>query len=949
MMSLPRCSVCGAENRAGARFCIRCGGALPTESVVEAAPAEAATTAVSLADSCSKCGVPLRPGSRFCPACGHPIDGPSHASNRTPTERRLAVRWPGGQTEHHALKAPKIAVGRATDNDIVLSFATVSAHHLRLDVLGDEVQVTDLHSTNGTLLRGRKIQPGIPQVWRGGETLRVGDLRGNSISMVLESGGAPSLHTYPLGMYRLGQASQVLIGRDPACQISLDHPTVSRRHAEIERLGSEHQIRDLGSVNGTFVNGERVTDHKRLQMGDVVQIGPYKLVYDGHAGRLSTSVSQGHRLDAIGLGTQVSGGRMILEDISVSVQGGEFAALVGGSGAGKSTLLKAMNGFHPATHGRMLIDGEPLYPNLAAYRTLMGYVPQDDIIHKTLPVRKALWYAAKLRLPDATLAEIERRINAVLEMVELTAHQDKPVRVLSGGQRKRVSIAVELLAEPDLLFLDEPTSGLDPGLEKKMMYDLNRLADQGRTIVLVTHATANIEQCDHVAFLVQGNLAYYGPPQEAMTFFQARDFADIYLKLSEVVDAGKEEADASNVPPDLQPYVQRVRERQAIAGAPADGFPAGLLWAEHYCRSTTQDRYVADRQLDLAAVRSVDQPAAVDQPPRGRDSLFRQLFILGRRQFDLVRNDVRTLFVLLVMMPLIGLLFMLVSQNTAFVGRPVTEATLRADLLAGLNVVDEAGFQAEHVGEKAEYLPLQDAANLVTMLGLALTQAGTFGAAYEIVKERAIFQREKSVNLQSGAYVLSKALVLGCFAVIQVASVLMVLGLKLDLSFAPILRLFPSGVLELFVTLLVAVVASIMFGLFISAIVPSQDVVLYVILVQLFAQIILSGTLFPLENNPASKLVVSYWTMDAMGATVDLNRLNADSLICKVVEQEVPTAQGTIERLRGIGCDSAARDSLDLSYTHTANHLLTAWGALAAQAIFWCVATVIVQSRVRGD
>ena len=193
-------------------------------------------------------------------------------------------------------------------------------------------------------------------------------------------------------------------------------------------------------------------------------------------------------------GKQVGGGRMILTDVSLAVLAGEFVSLVGGSGAGKSTLLRAMNGFNPATQGQMLIDGEQLYPNLDAYRMIMGYVPQDDIIHRELTVGKALYYAAKLRLPDAGKVEIETRTREVLEMVDMGAHVHKPVRVLSGGQRKRVSIAVELLAQPDLLFLDEPTSGLDPGLEKKMMYDLNRLADRGKTVVLVTHATANIEQ-----------------------------------------------------------------------------------------------------------------------------------------------------------------------------------------------------------------------------------------------------------------------------------------------------------------------------------------------------------------------------------------------------------------------------------------------------------------------
>jgi ABC-type multidrug transport system ATPase subunit len=859
----------------------------------------------------------------------------------------MVVRWPGGRQDSHPLLKPVLRVGRALDNDIVLDFPTVSGHHLQLDVGPAEVQVTDLNSTNGTMLKGRRIPPGTSNLWRPGETIRVGDLHGNSISMVLQGEAAPALRTYPLDMHKLAHLNQIIIGRDPASQITLAHPSVSRQHAEISRQNGGRAIRDLGSVNGTFVNGQRVTGLTPLQMGDVVQIGPYKMVYDGQAERLTTSVSLGHRLDAMGIGVQVSGGKMILQDISVTVQGSEFAALVGGSGAGKSTMMKAMNGFHPATHGRMLIDGEPLYPNMDTYRTLMGYVPQDDIIHKTLPVRSALWYSAKLRLPDATHAEIDRRIADVLDMVDMKAHAAKPVKVLSGGQRKRVSIAVELLAEPELLFLDEPTSGLDPGLEKKMMYDLNRLADQGRTVVLVTHATANIEQCNHVAFLVRGNLAYYGPPQEAISFFGTRDFADIYLKLSEEVEPNN----TRQLPTEIQPYCSTVESKLGNnGGGAAATYPAGLLWAEHYRRSSIYKQYVQDRQSNLGVARQPSQPALPVKPNRTRDSALRQLFILARRQFDLIRHDVRTLFILLLMMPLIAFLFMMVSDESALSGLTGrTEEAMTEELMENLNIDDESELESGDVGEKVEYIPLQDASNLVTMLGLALTQAGTFGAAYEIVKERAIFRRERAVNLKVVSYVLSKAFVLGSFAVIQVFSVLLIMGLKLDMSFDPIFEFFPSGAAELFVTLFIAVMASIMFGLFISAVVPTQDVVLYIILIQLFTQIILSGTLFPLDNNPASKLVVSYWTMDAMGATVDLNQLNDDSLICQVGEREVPTPQGEMEKRRGIECESAARDELELPYEHTEEHLLTTWAALGLQALLWGAATMFVQSRVKGD
>jgi ABC-type multidrug transport system ATPase subunit len=598
----------------------------------------------------------------------------------------------------------------------------------------------------------------------------------------------------------------------------------------------------------------------------------------------------------------------------------------------------------------MLIDGKDLYHQLDAYRTQMGYVPQDDIIHKDLPVRRALWYAAKLRVPDATAKEVNERIDRVLDLVDMRAHDKKPVKVLSGGQRKRVSIAAELLAEPALLFLDEPTSGLDPGLEKKMMYDLNVLADEGKTVVLVTHATANIEQCHHVAFLVRGRLAYYGPPAQAIEFFDAHDFADIYLKLSQEVnpEAGQP------VPAEVAAYYPEV-----AAELGTGVMPAGMLWAAHYRQSAIYQKYVSARQRGNGRTPSgtrqagkARQPSASRRRSPGRavgrwlrrqfskHSPLRQLWLLARRQFELIRYDWITLFVLLLMMPFIAALFMGVSNEEDLVGRQMTRGLIEIELKKELRDAEE--------GESADYMPSPTAEMLITMLGLALTQAGTFGAAFEIVKERPIFARERAVNLGVGAYVGAKVLVLGVFAVLQVASSLFVLSLRLDLGFEPILEnVFESGAWELGVTLFFAVLASIMMGLFISAVVPNQNVVLYVILGQLFVQIILSGALFPLPDSDVtdivSKSVVSHWTMEAMGSTVDVRKLNDESVVCTVIPELDPRAT---EDTR-IECDSAALsdEDLKLDYEHSEEHLWEARLALLIQAAVWGILTVVVQVR----
>ena len=976
------CPNCQTENQSGKKFCRNCGRPLPADprATLLSAPLPAGAVGLPppgglggpLSGVCPNCGTPIQLNAQFCPVCGHALraggasGGMGVGTLVMPKVERpvLVINWPGGQKDERPLDRPVMRLGRAPDNDIVVNFPTVSGHHLRLESDGPagELKVTDLGSTNGTLHNGLQMPANAPRTVYAGDVLRIGDLTGNSLSLALKGPAGGGVQTRPLGMQQLAQLQQAVIGRDPACEVHLDHPSVSRRHAEIRRQpDSSFVIRDLGSANGTFVDGQRVVAWLPLAKGAVVQIGPYKLVYDLEARALTTSMSRGHRLDTINLGKQVSGGRMILTDVSLAVLAGEFISLVGGSGAGKSTLLRAMNGFNPATQGQMLIDGEQLYPNLDAYRMIMGYVPQDDIIHRKLTVGKALYYAAKLRLPDAGKAEIDKRTQEVLEMVDMGAHIHKPVRVLSGGQRKRVSIAVELLAQPDLLFLDEPTSGLDPGLEKKMMYDLNRLADRGKTVVLVTHATANIEQCDHVAFLSQGYLSYYGPPGEAIQYFQAQDFADIYLKLTQEVNP----AEGKPAPANLQAVYPAVQARQAGAPPGKDGrgarLESGVLWAEHYRQSPEFQKYVASRQQQLmlgayGAVSSGDR-----RPPRGRDSGLRQIPILARRQVDLIRNDKRTLFILLLMMPIIALLFMMVSGQYDIVGRPQTRDEIAADLTRD---IEDQIAQLEADGELTEdrvndisedYLPASTAQQLIVMFGLALTQAGTFGASYEIVKERAIFRRERAVNLRVWSYVIAKAVVLGLFAIIQVASVLLILGLKVDMGYDPIFDIFPSGGFELFATLLLAVFASIMFGLFISAIVPSPDVVLYIILVQLFVQIILSGTLFPLGDSTgakiASKMVISHWTMDALGSSADLPGLDEDkSVACSASWVPANAQLGTTEPTTRIDCVPAPLgDKLSLDYINSERHLMATWLALLGMALFWGAMTILVQRRKQVD
>jgi ABC transport system ATP-binding/permease protein len=265
----------------------------------------------------------------------------------------------------------------------------------------------------------------------------------------------------------------------------LNHPNVSRYHAVIERMGTRSRLIDLHSANGVYINGTPVKEMTWLKPGDDIKIGPYKISFTGNELKRSLA-AESYKIDVLGINKWVSKTVKLIKDINISIGENEFVALVGMSGAGKSTLMDAINGFRPATDGKVLINGTDLYQNYGMFRDDIGNVPQKDIVHTELTPETALDYAAQLRMPaDTSAQERKNAVNETLEDLGMTFKKDVPISRLSGGQLKRVSIGVELLTKPRLFFLDEPTSGLDPGTEYEMMKLLRRLADQGRTIMII--------------------------------------------------------------------------------------------------------------------------------------------------------------------------------------------------------------------------------------------------------------------------------------------------------------------------------------------------------------------------------------------------------------------------------------------------------------------------------
>lgn len=403
--------------------------------------------------------------------------------------------------------------------------------------------------------------------------------------------GAPPVYgdRSPTTFHQLDLGRVMRIGRALENELVVSDLQVSRLHAEFRATpDGRFEIRDLGSHNGTYVNGQPLSKSGSALIGpnDIVGVGhsTFRLVGD----RLEEFVDTGEvSFSARHLTVTVDGGKDILKDVSFGVPEKSLIAVIGPSGSGKSTLLKALTGYRPANRGDVLYDNRNLYKQFAELRQRIGLVPQDDILHKELTVTRALRYAAKLRFPaDTTEAERTARIHEVLAELKLDIHKDKKITSLSGGQRKRVSVALELLTKPSLIFLDEPTSGLDPGMDRDVMQLLRGLADDGRTVLVVTHSVAELAICDKLLVMAPGgSVAYFGPPEEALNFFGYSTWADVFSAFENYRDydwAGRwrgsqhyqmyaADIDAVAAQPVHMPPPQSIRPPSPPAGWPSCG------------------------------------------------------------------------------------------------------------------------------------------------------------------------------------------------------------------------------------------------------------------------------------------------------------------------------------------------------------------------------------------
>lgn len=416
--------------------------------------------------------------------------------------------------------------------------------------------------------------------------------------------GAPPVYgdRSPTTFHQLDLGRVMRIGRALENELVVSDLQVSRLHAEFRATpDGRFEIRDLGSHNGTYVNGQPLHKSGSALLGpnDIVGVGhsTFRLVGD----RLEEFVDTGEvSFSARHLTVTVDGGKQILKDVSFGVPEKSLIAVIGPSGSGKSTLLKALTGYRPANQGDVLYDNRNLYKQFAELRQRIGLVPQDDILHKELTVTKALKYAAKLRFPaDTTEAERQARILEVLAELKLDIHKDKKITSLSGGQRKRVSVALELLTKPSLIFLDEPTSGLDPGMDRDVMQLLRGLADDGRTVLVVTHSVAELAICDKLLVMAPGgSVAYFGPPEEALNFFGYTTWADVFSAFENYRDYD---------------------------------------WAGRWRGSQHYQMYAAD--IDAVAAQSVHMPPPQQLRPPKPQGWMTQLWTLIRRYVSVIASD----------------------------------------------------------------------------------------------------------------------------------------------------------------------------------------------------------------------------------------------------------------------------------------------------------------------
>lgn len=588
--------------------------------------------------------------------------------------------------------------GRAKDNSIVINSEIVSGHHGEICINNGVFYIRDIGSSNGTYIAyGPQFYKVNANQYYGGDgrdmIIRLGTtktMEGRDAVLMLYSS---STSTGKWRTYNLHEGDNS-IGRAENCDIKLRNVAVSRLHAGVRCVNGEYYVFDNKSTNGVFVNGIKIYKPVKLTDKDIFTILNTTFIFSGN--QLFYKVNpEGIAMNIKNLNKVVpskEGKKTILDKVSLGIGANEFVAIIGGSGAGKTTLMTAMSGFDSDITGEVYCNGINLRENFQTLKNVIGFVPQQDIIYENITLKKMLYYTAKLKMPeDTSKAEINARIQDVLKMVELLDHQDTYIRRLSGGQKKRASIAVELLANPGLFFLDEPTSGLDPGTEEHLMHTLSKLAkEQEKTVIMVTHTTNNLHLCDKVIIMgYGGRLCYCGAPSGIKDFFKTDNIVKVYDMIT---------ADTKG-------------------------------WEARFKMSGINrvDETIVNSEKEI-------KPKKVNN--------FNQLSVLIRRYVTLIKNDMERLAMIFIQPVLIGLLLALVAEkgvfDKMFETRSIMFALMSAGIWMGLfNTIQE--IYKERVILKREYmanlkLPLYMLSKYVVQALIAIIQSVIMVAVFVALK-----------------------------------------------------------------------------------------------------------------------------------------------------------------------------------------------------------------------
>lgn len=607
---------------------------------------------------------------------------------------------------------------------------------------------------------------------------------------------------------------ELTVGREKKNDITLDGLQISGQHARLLNASGVVYIEDLGSTNGVYVNGVRVS-RQAISTGDKVQIGLFEIRVDvgGNVGVFDTRSRT--RVDAVNLVRDVkirSGRLRLLDGVSVSIQPNEFVGILGPSGAGKSTLMEAMNGMRPATSGNVLINNLDLYRHLDSLKQAIGYVPQDDIIHRELTVYRTLYYVAKLRLSrDVSTVEIDQTISEVLDVSGLAERRDVVVSRLSGGERKRVSIAVELITKPSVLFLDEPTSGLDPATEERIMRLFRQIAESGRTVILTTHAMENVGLFDKIIVLMRGKLVFYGRPQDALAHLGASSYKELFDKLE--------------APVDETVRLKAESSRRGVQDAIAED------WKNKFTKTPL---YLHNVDEPLKQLGTLPAGRVVKQRRLGLIGSLNQWITLSRRYLEVLLKDKLNLLILFAQAPVIALLtyFVMGSEKPR----------------------DFAYF----------------------VMALVPIWFGISVAAREFIRERPVYRRERMVNVGILPYLSSKLFVLGL--IVGVQCLLLFVPLKLlDLIHIMPLPGEMFG-LPQFWTMLLSASVGIAIGLLISALVKSSEMATSLVPLILIPQMLFAGIVGVPTGlaRPLSMFVPAAWSFDTIKRFSTLDTLEPE-------------------------------------------------------------------------